>query len=182
MSFSSFEKDKKLMEGWRKYTKGTKLSEEKECPAEQFLESKEALLEDAEQLDEALVTAATLAVITKIGTYVIYFAIGQREKINKIVDNLAANKRVPPKVKTFLNKLTECLDAAAEAAPALERAAQMGNSNWNPLSWKQNALMAALEVWTRPGPDDKSGSPSVDSGRDPEWTGSELDEKKNKET
>jgi hypothetical protein len=189
MSYSSFEKDKKLMEGWRKYAKGEKLNEETiqlnvqedKCPAEQFLESKDALAEEVDQIDEAIVTAAAVALLAKFGTYAMYFAIGQREKINQIVNNLAISNKVPPPVKKFFSKLTEALDAAAEAAPALEKAAKMGNSNWNPLSWKQNALMASLEAWTRPDPDDsgqRKGAAPVDSGRTPDWDGSELDEKK----
>ena len=147
MSYSSFESDKKLMENWRRFSKAKKVNEEQV----------QLIVVEEEQVDEALIAGATLAVLAKVGTYIMYFAIGQREKINKIIDNLAANNKVPPPVKKFFNKMAECLDAAAEAAPALEKAAKMGNSNWNPLSWKQNALMAGLEAWTSPGEDSPEG-------------------------
>ena len=93
MSYSSYEKDKKLMESWRSYTKSN-LNEEQV----------QLNVVEEEQLNEELLT---MAVFLKLGTYVMYFAIGQREKINKIVNNLAANDKIPQPVKVFFNKILE---------------------------------------------------------------------------
>lgn len=171
MSYSSFEKDKKLMESWRKYSEGEKLNEEQV----------QLNVVEEERLDEEVLTASLLLMM-KMATYVLYLAIGQREKVSQLVDNLAANDEVPPVVKKFFRKLMESLDAAAEAAPALDKAAKMGNSNWNPMSWKTNALMAAVVAWTKPSPAKPKDQKYLGKGQDPEWDGSELDEKTNKET
>jgi len=95
MSYSSFEKDKKLMESWRSYTKGGQLNEEQV----------QLNVVEEEQLDE--VAPAILAIWGGIKVLAGFMAtvaplvITNRQAIKDASNAIVRNPKMHPKIKKF---------------------------------------------------------------------------------
>ena len=95
MSYSSYEKDKKLMESWRNYTKGNKLNEEQV----------QLNVVEEEQLDE--VAPAVLAiwggvkVLAGFMATVVPLIITNRQAIKDASHAILKNPKMHPKIKKF---------------------------------------------------------------------------------
>ena len=95
MSYSSYEKDKKLMESWRKYSKGEVLNEEQV----------QLNVVEEEQLDEVhpalLAIVPALKVLASFMVTIVPLIITNREEIQKAAKVITTNPKVHPKIQKF---------------------------------------------------------------------------------
>ena len=100
----------------------------------------------------------------------LFIALKNKKDINLISQNLQGKKSMPPKVKEALIQMDKALDAAQAASPAFAAVADKLGSNWNPLEWANNGLMAMIKSYM--GIEEPAETPEED---DIDLTGMEAD-------
>ena len=142
---------------------------EEEAPA---LFNEDGSIQEEETLDEVIfggLGIATAGILAKLFS-MLFIALKNKKDINLISQNLQGKEALDPKIKNALAQLDKALDAAEAAAPALAAIADKTNSNWNPLSWKGNAIMAMIKSFL--GVKEPAETPEED---DIDLTGMELE-------
>jgi hypothetical protein len=119
---------------------------EEEAPA--LFNEDGSIQEEEEALDEVVILGsiamASKVVMSKLFS-MLFIALKNKKDINLISQNLQGKKATPPKVKEALIQIDKALNAVEAASPAFATIADKLGSNWNPLSWKGNGLMAMIK-------------------------------------
>jgi len=115
---------------------------------------------EPEQLNEIAIMAMLAAGLTKF-FIALFWGVQNKEKINGISQNIQAQEKVPPQVKKLFDQIDITLKVAEEAAPHLAKAVEATGSNWNPLAWKSNVILALIKKWTEPDVPELTQEPEV---------------------
>ena len=168
MSYSSYEKDKKLMESWRKYTASDKKQKLNE-------EQVQLNVVEEEQIDEvapAVILAGLwsgLKILAGFMATVVPLVIANRQAIRQASNAILANRNLHPRIHSFAQM---CL-SVIKPFDKWDQTIQLGMEDAKNPEKLLNALAADLEGQI---PDMPQGAP-VDSGRTPDWDPSQMDEK-----